>query len=232
MKKTRSVKALIKAITILSVFVIMFSMTVFAMSKTNKYINIHNSKLKESKLAIAPALIASDKIEKQLEENTHEVVENVDIAPAKSEEDKKREILESRKQEVVYEEMTLGELSEKLDRSLNSTLSGQGLAFATYATNLGIDPYLAVAIVLHETGCKWSCSGAVNNYYNVGGMMGSGGLLRFNSLEEGIEAYMNNLYNNYISKGLTTADLMASKYAASPTWAANVNSYINEIKAN
>lgn len=231
MKKIDSVKAVLGAIAILSMFVLIFSTTVFTLSKTNEYIIVNNT-LKESENNTKPISVAEATLAKVVEENKTEVIEKVDIALAKSEADKKREALEARKQEVVYENITLGQLADQLDRNLNSTLAGQGLTFATYAVDLGIDPYLAVAIVLHETGCKWSCSGAVNNYYNVGGMMGNGGLLHFNSLEEGIDAYMHNLYNNYVSKGLTTADSMASKYAASPTWASNVNSYINQIKAS
>ena len=232
MKTIDSVKAVIGAITILSLFVLIFSTTVLTLSSQNKYISVNNKPLKESKIDIKPTSVAKATVEKIVEDNKTEVKESFEIAEAKSEADKKKEALEARKKEVVYENLTLGQLADKLDRSLNSTLEGQGLTFASYAVDLGVDPYLAVAIVLHETGCKWTCSGAVNNYYNVGGMMGSGGLLHFNSLEEGIDAYMNNLYNNYVSKGLTTADLMASKYAASPTWASKVNSYINEIKAN
>ena len=53
--------------------------------------------------------------------------------------------------------LSYDELVAKLNRSLNSTLAGKGDSFAKYATEFGIDPYLAVAIVLHETGCKWNC---------------------------------------------------------------------------
>ena len=59
---------------------------------------------------------------------------------------------------IVYDGMTLDELAEKLNRSLKSTLSDTGMSFAKYAVEMGIDPYLAVAIVLHETGCNYSCS--------------------------------------------------------------------------
>ena len=58
---------------------------------------------------------------------------------------------------IVYDGMTLDELAEKLNRSLKSTLSDTGMSFAKYAVEMGIDPYLAVAIVLHETGCNYSC---------------------------------------------------------------------------
>lgn len=137
--------------------------------------------------------------------------------------------------EIVYDGLTLDELAAKLDRSLTSTLEGTGMLFAKSSIELGIDPYLAVAIVLHETGCKWTCSILVRECNNVGGMKGSpgcgGGSYRaFNTLEEGINSYLNNLYNNYYAKGLTTAETMNSKYAASTTWASKVNYYIDYIK--
>ena len=136
--------------------------------------------------------------------------------------------------EVVYDGLTMEELSAKLDRSLNSTLSGYGSTFASYAVELGMDPYLAVAIVLHETGCKWGCSGLVQSCNNIGGQKGSGcnGYQYFQTLEEGIKGYMDNLYYNYYSQGLTTPELMNSKYAQSTTWAERVNNYIYQIKAS
>ena len=135
------------------------------------------------------------------------------------------------KNKVVYNGMTLGDLSKKLNRSLNSTLSNKGYTFAKYATEYGVDPYLVTAIALHETGCNWTCSSAVRNKNNVGGMMGKGGLLTFSSLDEGIRQFILNIKKNYYNSGLTTPEAMNSKYAASTTWAAQVNSYINKIKA-
>ena len=128
------------------------------------------------------------------------------------------------------------ELVAKLNRSLNSTLAGKGESFAKYATELGIDPYLAVAIVLHETGCKWNCSSLLRNCNNVGGMKGSpgcngGSYKAFPSLDEGIKAFMNNLYKNYYAVGLTTPETIGPKYAASSTWPSKIRTYINEIEA-
>ena len=60
--------------------------------------------------------------------------------------------------EIVYDGMTLNELAEKLDKSLNSAVEGKGYIFAKYSIEIGVDPYLAVAVMLHETGCKWNCS--------------------------------------------------------------------------
>ena len=89
---------------------------------------------------------------------------------------------------------------------------------------------------MHETGCKWNCSTLLKQCNNVGGMKGSpgcngGSYKAFATLEEGISAYMSNLYNNYFSVGLTTPETIGPKYAASPTWASQVTTYMNEIKA-
>ena len=137
---------------------------------------------------------------------------------------------------IVYDGMTLNELAEKLNHSLKSTLSGTGMSFAKYSVDMGIDPYLAVAIVLHETGCNYKCSTQVRECYNVGGMKGGPSCngtsyKKFNSLDEGIYSFMYNLKKNYYDKGLKTPEQMNKKYAASTSWATKVNHYINKIKA-
>ena len=138
---------------------------------------------------------------------------------------------------IVYDGMTLNELAEKLNRSLKSTISGTGMSFAKYAVDMGIDPYLAVAIVLHETGCNYKCSTQVRQCYNVGGMKGGPSCngtsyKKFNSLDEGIYSFMLNLKTNYYDKGLTTPEQMNKKYAASTAWAGKIHSYIKKIKSN
>ena len=134
---------------------------------------------------------------------------------------------------IVYDGMTLDELSEKLNRSLNSTISGKGYLIASHSLEMGVDPYMATAIILHETGCKWNCSYLVNSCNNVGGQKGSGcgAYSYFNSLDEGIVAFIDNLYNNYISYGLTTPEAINPKYAEDSNWSVNVNKYIENIKA-
>lgn len=137
--------------------------------------------------------------------------------------------------EVVLDGMTLTELTNKLNKSLTSTLTNTGHYFANYYVKTGLDPYLAVAIVLHETGCKWTCSKLVRECNNIGGMKGSpkcdgGSYMKYDSLEEGINGYLDMLYNNYYKKGLTTPELINPKYAESTTWSEKINNYINEIK--
>ena len=133
---------------------------------------------------------------------------------------------------VVYEDMTMQELSDKLDRSLNSNISGYGNFIASYSLEKGIDPYLATAIMLHETGCTWECSSLVKKCNNVGGMKGSGcgAYGYFNTLEEGIQKFIDNIYKNYYAYGLTNANLMGSKYAEDPEWSIKVNRHIEKIK--
>lgn len=139
-------------------------------------------------------------------------------------------------QEVVYDGLTYQELVDKLNRSLNSNLSNMGEVYARKSLELGIDPYLVVAISLHETGCKWNCSGLVRDCNNVGGIKGSpgcygGSFKKYNSLEEGIESFITLIYEGYYGKGLTTPELMEYKYAGgSTTWAGKVNNYIYAIK--
>ena len=133
---------------------------------------------------------------------------------------------------IVYDNMTIEELSMKLDRVLHSTMSGKGNLIATYTLEVGVDPYLATAIILLETGCNSSCSRMVNTCYNVGGMKGSGcgAYASFPSLDEGIKAFIDNLNRNYYSYGLTTPETMGPKYAESKEWPMKVNNYINKIK--
>ena len=129
--------------------------------------------------------------------------------------------------------LTQFQLAEKINRSLNSTISGKGYLIASHSIEKGVDPYMATAIMLHETGCKWGCSYLVNACNNVGGQKGSGcgSYSYFNSLDEGITAFIDNLERNYISYGLTTPETINPKYAEDPNWAKNVNKYIEIIKA-
>lgn len=138
---------------------------------------------------------------------------------------------------LVYDHLTYDELVNKLNNSLNSNLSNTGSLFLDASLKYNIDPYLAVAIALHETGCKWNCSTLVTRCNNVGGIKGypscgSGGYQAFDSIEDGIYKYVENISKNYYAYGYTTAETMQRKYTgyANSTWAVKVNNYINQIK--
>ena len=138
---------------------------------------------------------------------------------------------------IIYDGLTITDLTNKLNKSLGTSyMANTGYFFANYTKKTGLDPYLAVSIVLLETGCNWKCSSITVKCNNIGGLKGKGSCngtaySKYDSLEEGIEGYLNILYRNYYLHGLTTANTMASKYAASPTWAEKVNTYYASIKA-
>lgn len=138
----------------------------------------------------------------------------------------------------VYEGMTMEELAAKLDKNLgNGYIAGKGYLIASKCIEKGVDPYIAVAIMLHETGCKSNCSKLVRYCNNVGGQKGSpgcnGGQYKaFATLDEGIIGFIDNLYRNYYARGLTTIDTIASRYAESSAWTAKIHSYVNSIRAN
>lgn len=171
-------------------------------------------------------------------------IENENLTMVRTAEDEK---IKAEKQEaiqiaieeskIVYDGLTMNELVAKLNRNLGSTLTGKGQLFAEYCLEKGVDPYLAVAIVLHETGCKYGCSTLTKQCNNVGGQKGSpscnGGSYRsYPTIDEGIKGMIDNLYYNYISQGLTTPEAINTKYAESTTWSSKIHSYINSIRAS
>ena len=175
-----------------------------------------------------------------------EVLSNMFSSVNMIEEDTKEEFVDSiselskennvTKRVIVYDGMTMSELTEKLNRSLKSTIAGKGDIFASYSLERGVDPYLAVSIMLLETGCNWSCSSLMRRCNNVGGQKGSpscdgGSYKSYPSLDEGIKGFIDNIADNYYAYGLTTPEAMNKKYAASNMWAIKVNNYISSVKA-
>ena len=172
------------------------------------------------------------RVNSSLTENNEEKTTTINEIESENNE----EVLKSDSKKVVFDGLTLEELGNKLDRSLGSVLSNQGSFIASYSLEKEVDPYLATAIMLHETGCSYKCSSLVTYCNNVGGMKGSpscgGGSYRsFPTLEDGIQAFIDNLANNYYAAGLTTPELMNRRYAESTTWASRVNAHISNIKS-
>ena len=151
------------------------------------------------------------------------------------EETKETEVIEEVPSRIeVYDNLTMEELIDKLNRTLSSDLTNMGYAYANYAIELGVDPYLAVAISMHETGCKWNCSYLAKVCNNIGGQKGTGcgDYAAFDTLEDGIYAFISNIKRNYVDYGLYTADEMNPKYAEDPLWSSKVNKYEEKIKNN
>lgn len=111
---------------------------------------------------------------------------------------------------IIFDGMTITELTNKLNKSLKSNLTNTGYFYADFTRRTGFDPYLAVAITLEETGCSsyYGCSSWAVSKNNWGGMIGCS----YSTLDEGLEAYFNNLYKNYWAIGLNTPEAIAGKY--------------------
>lgn len=137
---------------------------------------------------------------------------------------------------IIFEGKTLTEITNQLNKSLDGYLTNTGYFFAKFTKDTGMDPYLSVAIVLLETGCKWNCSNLTTKCNNIGGLKGDpscngGSYRKYDTLGEGIEGYLNIIYKNYYLQGLDTPEKMHSKYASSSEWANKVNGYIVEVKS-
>ncbi|MCI7702095.1 MAG: glucosaminidase domain-containing protein [Tenericutes bacterium] len=136
----------------------------------------------------------------------------------------------------VFDGLTMEELAAKLDKNLgNDIMGGKGYFIASNCIEKGVNPYIATAIILHETGCGTKCSNLARYCYNVSGQKGrpgcnGGSFKKFDSLDEGIMGLINNLYKNYYSVGLDTVEKIASKYAEGNTWAGKINYFVNKIK--
>ena len=178
------------------------------------------------------------------EGDAKELAEEEQAKEKEDEKQKQQEIAKEEKNKTTkkatsstsnYKGLSASEIGRKIDTLLKkSTLKGKGTVFAEKALALNMDPYLAASVMLHETGCAWKCSNLVRTKYNLGGLKGSNGSYKkFSSLEKGIEGYINILYKNYYSKGLTTPEKMARKYTGQKnpsTWISKVRSYMKKIE--
>lgn len=239
-------KPTILLFTCFSILAILLFATVHI--KSNNKINlsegvstIYTSAKEYTPTSIVNLYVEENKEEQIIEENQTQEETNKKVEEEQQVKKEELPVIEEPvvQRNEVYDGMTLEELSDKLNRSLNSNVSGYGNLFASYSLEKGVDPYLAVAIMLHETGCKWNCSDLVKSCNNVGGQKGSpscgsGSYKKYNTLEDGIRGYIDNLSANYFALGLNTTESISRKYTgySDGNWATKVNSYVEQIKAN
>lgn len=89
----------------------------------------------------------------------------------------------------------------------------------------GIDSSIVLGIARLETGNFTSYAYLVGN--NPGGMSVNEVPIIYSSIEQGVEAMVSNLANNYFAVGLTTPELIGQKYCpVNPNWANMVRSLI------
>ena len=88
---------------------------------------------------------------------------------------------------------------------------------------------------MHETGCGSKCSNLARNCNNVGGQKGKpgcngGSFKKFDTLDEGITGFIDNLSRNYYGIGLDTVEKIAPKYCEGNTWAGKINYFVEKIR--
>ena len=174
-----------------------------------------------SNLFIHSDLIAKAEINESKEEIQTDQEEEKSL---KSQKNAELESLE--KTEELSNKCTLDEVSCKIKK---------------VAQDYDVDWRLAVAIVLHETD---NYKSYVFNYKNnVGGLWNGikGEFYSYDTLDEGIEAYISNLKTNYYNEGRTTIETIQPKYAPigaendpnnlNSDWIPGVTRYYNELEA-
>ena len=88
---------------------------------------------------------------------------------------------------------------------------GQDELFIRMADEFNVDPVLFATIAMHETG--WGTSRAAILYNNPGGLMGANGLMRFETLEDGMRVMGRTLNNLINERGATTLEELRDIYA-------------------
>lgn len=115
---------------------------------------------------------------------------------------------------------------EHIFNKYNSPLAPYARTYIGKADSYGIDWKLLPAISgLESSFGNAQLSGSYNSYG------WGGGLIYFNSVEDGIDTVLSGLKQNYFSKGANTVYTIAPIYSESPTWAPRVQRFIDEIEA-
>jgi hypothetical protein len=126
------------------------------------------------------------------------------------------------------------EIARKINKHLKGVLKDKGEFITEYSLSVGMDPYLAASVMLHETGCTWTCSKLARTCNNVAGNKGKpgcngGSYRKFDTIEEGIKFAINKL-NSYYKKGYTTPKEINPYYATDKTWYKKVENYMKKLK--
>jgi len=126
-------------------------------------------------------------------------------------------VKEFKRAEITYVEPKAEEIKvevkEEVKQEPTCTFGEVSCKIYNKAKEMGLNEEhskIVVAIAKWETGNY--TSNAFKNKNNVGGMMCSGELIKYNSLDEGINAFVKNLKNNYFDIGLDTIDKIQPKY--------------------
>ena len=194
---------------------VMLALSIYAINDLMPKKEISNLSTNLKKVIIKANALTSDKANKVIN-NDNKVIEKV-------EEQEETEVIEV-------------EDVEKVDNTLNSCdMDYTSCKIKETAMLYGIDWKLSIAIARHECGYKDEkyISNAYKQKNNVGGMMyydattKTSKLMKFETIDAGIEAYISNLKRNYFDLGLDTIAEIQPKYA--PINAANDPYGLNNV---
>ena len=141
--------------------------------------------------------------------------------------------VEETKETEILEVEDVNKVEEVVDKCMMDYTSCK---IKEVAIREGINDWkIPVAIARHECGYKDNqyLSNAFKNKNNVGGMMyydtttKSSYLMSFDTIDEGVEAFVSNLKRNYFNMGLDTIEKIQPKYA--PVNASNDSYGLNEF---
>lgn len=116
----------------------------------------------------------------------------------------------------ISEKQTFLERSEPVEKVGQLTIEEM---ISITCKSHGIPDEIPLAISKLETGHFTSEPYLCQN--NPGGMMSKTGPITYGTIEEGVEAFVSNLADNYFAQGLTTPETIAPKYCPpdSAEWA-------------
>jgi len=112
----------------------------------------------------------------------------------------------------------------------NPQMTNHAQDFIKAADENALDWKLVVSIAgLESSFCRFIPSNSFN-CWGWGIPTGAKSGIGFKNYQEGIHTVSKGLRNKYVNKGLLTVEQIGSVYAASPTWAFRVKSFMNEIE--
>ena len=205
---------------------IMLALSIYAINDLLPKKEISNLSTNLKKVVINKQVLKVD--------NANKVINN-DNKVIKKEEEQEAEVIEV-------------EDIEKVDTTFNGcNMDYTSCKIKETAMLYGIDWKLSIAIARHECGYQDGkyLSNAYKEKNNVGGMMyydastKTSRLMKFETIDAGIEAYVSNLKRNYFDLGLDTIAKIQPKYAPvgaandpyglNNTWQIGVKSYLSQL---
>lgn len=116
------------------------------------------------------------------------------------------------------------EAAKKMNPNCTGSVEGMIIVACQY---YGVDPDIALAIARLETG--HFKSPAFREYHNVGGVSIDEVPVAYESLEDGVDDFVQNLAKNYFGKGYDTIEKIGEKYCpVNPNWASEVKKIMEE----